>query len=110
MDVMTILTIVQETDTVTTFAQVYPFLRAGFEAGPIPTRVAMGGSLHVAPLDFIGCMRREYIDREGNFEHDMSLVPFNLSVKVEAGGVVIEGNSLRIGTIQNMAFDLDCLS
>src|SRR6266498_1292185 len=82
MDVMSIFAVVQETDTVVAFTQIHPFVRASLEACPVPAGVAMGGTLHVSPLDFIGCLRCKNIYRESDFEHDMALIPFNVSVKI----------------------------
>ena len=89
-DVVPIFAVVQETDAVIALAQVGPLVGAGLEARPVPARVAVGGSLHVAPLDLIRGLRREHIHGEGGLEQYVALVPFDVCVEVEPRRVVVQ--------------------
>ncbi len=82
---MSVFAIVQEADTIVTFTQIHPFVGTGLEAGPIPAGVVVCRSLHIAPLDFVGGLRREHIDRERNLEQSVFFPPFDMGVKIQPG-------------------------
>lgn len=109
-DVVAVFAVVEEADAVVAFAEVGPFLGAGFEACPVPTAVAVGGALDVAPLDFVGGLRGEDVYGKGDFKHDVALGPVNPGVEVEAGGVVGEGDALNVLAVEDAAFDFEGLA
>src|ERR1043165_9843022 len=80
------------------------------EARPIPAGIAMSRELYVAPLDFIRSLWRQDVHREGNFEHDMTLIPFNMGVEVQPRRVMIERYPLYEVAVQNTTLDLDGLT
>src|SRR5687768_5060208 len=107
-DIMTILAIVEQAYAVIAFAQVYPFVSTGFKAGPIPTGVAMGGPLNVAPLDVVGGDVGQDIHRESHFEQNMAFVPVNRRIEIQARAVVLQGDALHVVAMQNAAAHLQC--
>ncbi len=61
----------------------------------------MGRTLDVAPLNLIGGLGAENINREGDFEQDMPLTPVDGRIEVELGAVIGQRDTLGIVTIQN---------
>ena len=86
-DVVPVLAVVEQADAVAAFAQIDPLLRAGLEARPVPTGVAVRRPLDVAPLDLVGGGGREDIHREGDLEQDVALAPVDGRVEVQARGL-----------------------
>ena len=74
-NIVAVFAVVEQRNAVAAFAEVDPFLGAGLEARPVPTGVAVGGALHVAPLDLIAGLRGQHVDREGGLEEDVLFVP-----------------------------------
>src|ERR1041384_1326383 len=107
---MPIFTVVQKTDAIIAFAQIHPFMSTGFEACPVPARVAVSWSLYIAPLDFVCRLRCEHIHWEGNFEHGVTFIPIDRRVEIQTWTVMIERNSLRKFTVLNLALDFNCLA
>lgn len=85
MDIVSVLSGVDEGDAVSTFAEVNPFLGADFKFCKIPGGVAMGGAFHVAKLDFAGGFRCVDVEGEQDFEEFVGFVPVDPSIKADAG-------------------------
>ncbi len=104
-DVVAVLAVVEQTDAVVALAQVGPFLGAGFKARPVPTGVAVGGPLHVTPLNLISRHRGETFHREGYFQQDVPLAPVNGGVEIQAGTIETERDALGVIAVQDAAMD-----
>src|SRR2546423_3050230 len=84
VNVMPILPIVQQADTVSSLAYINPAMSTGLKTSQIPDCVTMGGPLNAAKLDFIGgsCA----VDGQGKrcFQQGLVFVPVNLGGDVDA--------------------------
>ena len=82
--VMPILTIVQQADTVSPFAQINPAMSAGLKTGYIPGGVTMRRTLNAAKLNFMGRSCAVDCQRKGSFQQRLVFVPVDFCSKVDA--------------------------
>src|SRR5258708_5483443 len=95
VNVMPILTIIKQADTVSPFAQIDPAMGTGLKTSHIPGCVTMCGALNAAKLDFIGCSCAVDRKRKRRFQQRLVFVPVDLGGNVDARRIAPERNTLR---------------
>src|SRR2546430_10052171 len=75
VNVMSILTIIEQADTVSPFAQINPSMSTGLKSREIPRCVTVCGAFNVAKLDFIRCSRTVDCQRKRRLQQRLVLVP-----------------------------------
>ena len=94
MNVIAILVVVYQSDTITGFCKISPLVGTDFKLCRIPRRIFMCGTLHTAVLNLIGGLIRQNIHREGRFQENMVLMPISSQRKINATLIRIDGNRL----------------
>src|SRR5205814_3118600 len=92
---MSILTIIEQADTVSPFAQINPSMSTGLKSRHIPRCVTVCGAFNVAKLDLISCSHTVDCQRKRRLQQRLVLVPVNLGGNVDARRVAPERNTLR---------------
>ena len=95
VNVMSILTIIEQADTVSPFAQINPSMSTGLKSRQVPRCVTVCGAFNVAKLDFIRCSRTVDCQRKRRLQQRLVLVPVNLGGNVDARRVAPERDTLR---------------
>src|SRR2546421_5535336 len=95
VNIMPILTIIKQADTVSPFAQINPAMSTDLKTGHIPGRVTMRGALNAAKLDFIACSCAVDCQWKRRFQQRQVFVPVDLGGNIDARRVAPERNTLR---------------
>src|SRR5260370_38677250 len=95
VNIMPILTIIKQADTVSPFAQINPAMSTCLKSGHIPGCITMREALNIAKLDFIGCSCAVDCQRKRRFQQRLVFVPVDLGGNVDARRVAPERNTLR---------------
>ena len=85
-DVMAVGGVVGHRDAVTGLTDVHPAVRTGLEAGRVPGRVLVRGSEDVAELDLGGRAFGVQVEREGELEQLLPLVPVDVEGEIDRWG------------------------
>src|SRR5260370_31158896 len=95
VNIMPILTIIKQADTVSPFAQINPAMSTCLKSGHIPGCITMREALNIAKLDFIGCSCAVDCQRKRRFQQRLVFVPVDLGGNVDALRIAPERNTLR---------------
>src|SRR5438874_13164726 len=85
-DVVSVLAVVEQGDSVSCLAEIGPAVSAHLEAGLIPTGVGMRAPLHVAELNLVRRPRRSHRDRKRCLQKLVLLLPVDLGFDSKNSG------------------------
>jgi hypothetical protein len=94
LHIVAVLAVIQQADTVIAFGKIHPLMAQGFEASVVPTGVPMGRPFDIPKLDIVGSSGGAQIDREGDLQQHLLLLPVDPRAEIDTRRAAIDRNTL----------------